>query len=384
MRLSITLFQVTIFCVCLANVYSQELANNSEPSPGIHDKADFSIIADIENDPAFAKFVDWKIVSSSVHEINVEGIIDSALLLAEAEQVLLRNHSHIRSDYLLGLAFYHALAQGNDKAIERIRRAADKYGYADLKVKIDLMGKSRSGSKDQLEKCSPEEALLVDLVGRDIDGYISNGNINGLMFIEQWIEKSNMCSDTISRLLVKKIDDARENAKTLSQMEREARKLISGTSRATYRFEVLNTTSRPVEVVVMWIVSGQTSTSSSSDGVASSYTPPESICRGWFVVDPKSPKEIFSGSQQKIFVYFANGITPKKYYRKVQHPIHYGTRFEISKMPPNSSNATFQTGGTGASFATSRNMTIDQAVNNEGWTMVDFYEIDTGHFTVNE
>lgn len=164
--------------------------------------------------------------------------------------------------------------------------------------------------------------------------------------------------------------------------------VFSGANRAfgaaSYVFEVVNTTSKTVHVTVLWTNSAQTSTSQSGNGVAGSYTPSERICRGWYAVDPKSPNEIFRGSAPRIFVHFSDGITPRKYYRKIRYPVRNGERFEVLRTPADASTAAFRTGGSGDNYQTSRTMSSQRAVDQEGWSWADFYEIDTGRFTINE
>lgn len=368
---------VLLLCLVqsVGNSYSQEVCEDTA-----------SLVAAFDNDLGFAKYVDWDLATTAMQSLDAEAMTDAALQLAEAEKILLRNHPQIHSDQLFYIAFRYAVRENNEEVLARLQKAADKYGLSELKTQLALSGTSRGGQdrNESLKNLTPEDRLAVDVVLQDMERAFASGEESALNDIGQWIEETKPGGETGTAVLLRHLSTAREELQSLSPREKAGLAMLAGGSRPTYRFVVINRASYPVDVVIMWINPAKTSVASSGEGMVSAYTPAESICKGWYTIEPMDSREIFSGSQHQIFAHFSNGVTPHNYYRRMQYPVKYGTRFEVQRMPVTSQDASFRTGGFGDDYATDNITSIEEAIEEDGWQLVDFYEIDTGRFTIND
>ena len=101
-------------------------------------------------DPAFARWVDLKLLADAYHDLDAAVLADIALQAAEGERVLLRPHRTVPADKLLALAARVAAERRDRDTLARLRAAAEKTGNAALLAKVDggmkLAGTARASA----------------------------------------------------------------------------------------------------------------------------------------------------------------------------------------------------------------------------------------------
>ena len=117
------------------------------------------------DDPAFARYVDFKMLGKAWDRLDSALLTDVALQLAYAEDVLQRQHKKINADTAIDLAFKLAVETKNEVALGRLAKAAEFYG------KTELAGRIQNSGKLALASRSIDPALAVPVLDVTAEDY---------------------------------------------------------------------------------------------------------------------------------------------------------------------------------------------------------------------
>lgn len=115
-------------------------------------------------DPAFERFVSIDDVGVACQTLDVEGLIDGALQIAEGESVLLRPHqSGVTASELLNIAASAAITLGESSHFDRLLKAARKVGASDVVARVEASGKLADESRSVMDSFGDLEWLLMHI-----------------------------------------------------------------------------------------------------------------------------------------------------------------------------------------------------------------------------
>lgn len=99
-------------------------------------------------DPAFDRYCDPAEFVSAIRRVDAEGAVDFAMQLAHGESILGRERRGLSVDHALAAALVVATEVKSAPSIERVRRAAERFGKKELLAKIAAGQKLSSVSRD--------------------------------------------------------------------------------------------------------------------------------------------------------------------------------------------------------------------------------------------
>ena len=125
----------------------------------------------IPNDPAFKSFIDLDQVGDALAGLDAARITDCALLLAQGEKVLLREHRGVSSAKLFTVALKVAADNRDEVTLKRLDKALRGSDNAELTALLSvslLQAKTRKVDPFTNEKVSPESRALHASLSNEI------------------------------------------------------------------------------------------------------------------------------------------------------------------------------------------------------------------------
>lgn len=167
-----------------------------------------------EDDPAFAKFVDWSLMSGGLNESTSSDLADVALSMAEAERVLKREHkSGLTSARMMQKAAALAALTQDKQTLERLKNAAESSGSGDLVQMITassaIEAPTRSAGPDlPLSQVSTDLGELTDMVTLAIHDQLLSNDKAYLLSVQKLISESDVLTEPQKSHLAGSLDVA--------------------------------------------------------------------------------------------------------------------------------------------------------------------------------
>lgn len=169
----------------------------------------------VSTDPQFAEIVDWKTLQTAIAEGDAAGMVDVALVLAEAERILLRNHvTGVTSEALLLRAARLAALNQDASTLSRLKIAAEKLAKPELTTALEAAASLQAPQRSlpatiELEKLSPAAAGIAATVEAAIAESAVTNDASYLASLEQSVVTCTDLPEDLRRILVDQLTAAR-------------------------------------------------------------------------------------------------------------------------------------------------------------------------------
>ena len=149
-------------------------------------------------DPAYDQYVNMSNVSTAWQSQDAAALADGALQLLEGERILMRPHTKLPAEKVLILAGKIAVEKKDTETLERLRKAAERYGKKEVTAQLTATNKLAAAARDDegffisIEETSPEEYGAFHDYAERIRGARIAGEAITLENLQDEIERSEL------------------------------------------------------------------------------------------------------------------------------------------------------------------------------------------------